>query len=102
MGPRSRLRLREVVLGDPSRWIDIRRSRSNAGGGGLTAAGGVAHVHGGEVARARVGAGYMGYEVTGVGQDRREGPDELAGGVLATRSRPGAIERQRENSGRVG
>jgi hypothetical protein len=61
--------------------------------GGLTAAGGVAHVHGGEVARARVGAGYMGYEVTGVGQDRREGPGELAGGVPATRSRPGAIER---------
>jgi hypothetical protein len=68
----------------------------------LTAAGGAAPAHGGEVAGAGAGAGYRGSEVTGVGQDRREGPRELAGGVPATRPRPKAGERQRESSGRVG
>jgi hypothetical protein len=68
----------------------------------LTATSGAAPVHGGEVAGAGASASYRGSEVTGVGQDRREGPDELAGGVLATRPRPGARERQRESSARVG
>jgi hypothetical protein len=99
MGPRGRVCLREAVPGDPSHWIDIIRSRSNAGG--LTAAGSAAPAHGGEVTGARAGAGYRGSEVIGVGQDWREGPDELAGGVPATRLRPGARERWRESSGRI-
>jgi hypothetical protein len=67
MGPRGKARFREAVPGDPSHWIDMRRSRSNTEG--LTVAGGTAPAHGGEVARARAGAGYRGFEVTGVGQD---------------------------------
>jgi hypothetical protein len=68
----------------------------------LTAAGGAAPAHGGVVTRAGAGAGYRGPEVTGVGQDLREGPDELVGGVPATRPRPGARERRRESFERVG
>jgi hypothetical protein len=52
--------------------------------------GGVAPIQGSEVAEAGAGAGYKGSEVTRVGQDRREGPSELAGGVPTTRSRQGA------------
>jgi hypothetical protein len=57
--------------------------------------------HSGEVAEAGAGASYRGSEVTGVGQDRRERPDELTGGVLATRPRLGVRERWRESSRRV-
>jgi hypothetical protein len=101
MEPRGRARLREAILVDPSRWIDIRRSRSNAWGG-LTVAGSATPTHGGEVARAGAGVGYRGSEVTGVGQDRREGPDKLTGGVPAMRPRPGARERRRESFRRIG
>jgi hypothetical protein len=99
MGPRGRARLREAIPGDPSHWIGIRRSKSNTSG--LTAAGGTAPAHSGEFTGARAGAGYRGSEATGVGQDRREGPDKLGGGVPATRPRPGARERQRESSRRI-
>jgi hypothetical protein len=68
MGPRGRARLREVVPGDLSRWIGIRQSRSNFGG--LTVVGGAPPAHDGEVVGARTGAGYRGFEVTRVGQDR--------------------------------
>jgi hypothetical protein len=71
-------------------------------GGGLTAAGSATPTHGGEVARAGAGVGYRGSEVTGVGQDRREGPDKLTGGVPAMRPRPGARERRRESFRRIG
>jgi hypothetical protein len=68
MGPRDRVRLRETVPGDPSHAIEIGRLRSNAEE--LTAAGGAAPAHGGEVAGARASVGYRGSEVTRVGQDR--------------------------------
>jgi hypothetical protein len=61
--------------------------------------GGVAPIQGSEVAEAGAGAGYKGSEVTRVGQDGREGPNELAGGFPATRLRPGAREWWRESSG---
>jgi hypothetical protein len=99
MGPRGRARLREVVPGDLSRWIGIRQSRSNFGG--LTVVGGAPPAHDGEVVGARTGAGYRGFEVTRVGQDRWEGSGELTGGVSATRPRLGARERWGESSGRV-
>jgi hypothetical protein len=51
--------------------------------------GGVTPTHGDEVDGARAGAGYRGSEVTGVGQDRQEGPGELTSGVPAKRPRPG-------------
>jgi hypothetical protein len=68
----------------------------------LTAAGGAAPTHGGEVAGAGVGAGSRGSKVTTVGQDQRDGPDKLAGRVPAMRLRPGARERRRESSRWVG
>jgi hypothetical protein len=48
------------------------------------------------------GAGYRGSEVSRVGQDRREGPGELTGGVSNTRPRPRVRERRRESSGQIG
>jgi hypothetical protein len=77
-------------------WIN---AGARGGGGGLTAVGGAAPAHGDEVTGAGAGAGYRGSEVTRVGQDRREGPNELAGGFPATRLRPGAREWWRESSG---
>jgi hypothetical protein len=56
---------------------------------------------GGEVAGARAGVGYTGFEVTGVGQDRREGPGELTGVIPATRQGPETRERRRESFERV-
>jgi hypothetical protein len=49
----------------------------------------------GEVAGAGAGVSYMGSEVTEVGQDRREEPDELTGGVSAMRPGPKVEERRR-------
>jgi hypothetical protein len=66
----------------------------------LTAAVGAAPTHDGEVVGARAGIGYRGFKVTGFGQDRREGPDELAGGVLATGPIARARERWRDSSSR--
>jgi hypothetical protein len=40
---------------------------------------------GGDVTGARAGVGYRGYEVAGVGQDRRGEPGEHTSGLLATR-----------------
>jgi hypothetical protein len=45
--------------------------------------------------------GYRGSKVTGVGQDRREEPGELTGGVPATRPGPEMGERRRGTSGWV-
>jgi hypothetical protein len=45
--------------------------------------------------------GYRGFEVAEVGQDRRGEPDELTGGVPATRPGLEMGERWRESSGRV-
>jgi hypothetical protein len=64
--------------------------------------GGAAPAHGGEVAGAGAGAVYRGFEITGVSQDRREGPNELASGVPAMIPRSEAREHQRESSRRVG
>jgi hypothetical protein len=55
MGPRGRARLREAVPGDTDCTIEIGRPRSSTMG--LTAVGGAALAHGGEVAGAGVGAG---------------------------------------------
>jgi hypothetical protein len=49
----------------------------------------------GEVAEALAGVGYRGSEVTGVGQFRREEPDEHTCGVSATRPGPEMGERRR-------
>jgi hypothetical protein len=69
---------------------------------GSTDTGGAAPAHGGDVSGVGAGACSRGYEVTGVSQDRREGPDKLIGGTLATRPGPETRERQRECSGQVG
>jgi hypothetical protein len=50
----------------------------------LTAAGGAALAHDGEVDGARAGASYSGSEAAGVGQKCRGGLGEHAGGVSAT------------------
>jgi hypothetical protein len=100
VGPRGRMCLCEAVLGDPNSWIEIGRPRSNTGGS--MDVGGAAPAHSGLVAGVGAGADSRGFKVTGVGQDRREGPGELAGGALATRPRPETREQRRESSRRVG
>jgi hypothetical protein len=70
--------MRKAVSGDPDRAIEIGRPKSSTGG--LTAAGGAALAHGGEVARAGVGVGYSSSEVPGVGQDQQGEPHEHTGG----------------------
>jgi hypothetical protein len=54
---------------------------------GSSALGGAAPAHGGRVAGDEAGAGSRGFEVTGVGQDRRGGPDDLTGGTPARENR---------------
>jgi hypothetical protein len=49
-----------------------------------------------------VGVGYRGFEVTGVRYDRREGLDELTGGIPATRLESETREQRRGSSWQVG
>jgi hypothetical protein len=93
-----RVRVREAVSRDIGHAIEMRRLRSSLEGGLRLRAPSLLLL-GGEVAGAGVGVSYRGSEVTEVGQDRREEPDELTSGVLATRPRPEMGERRRESSG---
>jgi hypothetical protein len=85
--------------------ISVVRSGSDGGDQhreGLTATGGTAPSHGGEVARVGVGACYGGSGVAGAGQKQRGRLGELAGGVLTTRPGSERGERRRKGSRRVG
>jgi hypothetical protein len=73
-----------------------------SGAQGSTALGGATPIRCGEVTGDGVGAGSKGFEVTGVGQDRRGGPDELTSGAPAVRIGLGTRERQRVRSVRIG
>jgi hypothetical protein len=99
MGPKGWARLREAVSEDLDHTIEIGQLRSMPGRLRLRVA--PLLLLGDEVAGARAGVGYRGSEVTGVGQDRREGPDKLTGGIPATRPGPETRERWRESSGWV-
>ena len=71
-------------------YLEIRATRlrlddQNQAPEGLTAVGGATLAYDGEVTRAGVGLAYSGFEVAGVGQDRRGEPVEHTGGVLATK-----------------
>jgi hypothetical protein len=80
---------------DRDQTVEVKRRGSMDAGGAVPA-------HGGKVTGVGAGVGSRGFEVTEVGQDRREGPSELTGGTSATRPRPETRERRRECSGRVG
>jgi hypothetical protein len=80
----------------------LRSDGRNQTSEGLTATGGTALAHGGEIAEAGAGVGYSGSEVAGVGQDRQGEPGEHTSGVLATKPGPEMGERRRESSEHVG
>jgi hypothetical protein len=86
VGPRGRACSREAVPGVLNRWTETDGRDQTSGES--TGAGGAAPDRVDEVARAQESAGSRGFKVTGVGQDRREGPDELTGGTPAARMGP--------------
>jgi hypothetical protein len=63
--------------------FDLNRTEGNQSEGKRMAAGGVAPLHGGEVAVVEAGAGYGGSRVAGVGQRGRGCHSELDGGEMA-------------------
>jgi hypothetical protein len=93
------VRVREAVSGDPDRTIEIRQP--NRAPKDLTAAGGAALAHGGEVAEAGAGVSYGGSEAGGVGPNCRGGLGEHVEGVSATRPGSKMGEWRRESSERV-